>query len=312
MDIFQEEYLFGKAPENAKNKPIKQEEEKHIQKIGQEEFHNFVFEDKFSWQELIYDLINTEQLDPWDINLSLLAQKYLEKIKELEEANFTLSSKVLLVCSLLLRLKSEILLNKQIKSIDDILFNKKQETQEKLKITDFDDDEIPELVPRTPLPRLKKISLEELMSALNKAIQTEERRTTKKTNEKEQYEKTKFFLPKKSINLLEKIKEMHGKVTGLFQKNEKIPFSQISGIKKEEKIEAFIPLLHLDNQKKLWLHQEKYLEEIWLHKNGDEFIKKQLADMAEMENDIITNNIENQFEAELEEMNIEEENKELI
>ncbi|HLD98491.1 MAG TPA: segregation/condensation protein A [Candidatus Nanoarchaeia archaeon] len=275
-----------------KNKNIEIKEiKKKPEKIGQEQFQSFVFEDKMGWQEIIYDLINTEQLDPWDIDLFVLAQKYLVKIKELEEANFVVSSKVLLVCALLLRIKSDILLNKYMKSIDDILFNKKQEIQEKLKVTGFEDfDDIPELVPRTPLPRLKKVSLQELMAALNKAVQTEERRVVKKEVEKEIYERTQLFLPKKSVNLLERIKNMHSKVIGLFQKQDKIPFSNISGDKKEDKINAFIPLLHLDTQKKLWLHQESYLEEIWIHK-----------ERVFNKNDILTNQIESQFEEMLEE-----------
>jgi len=275
-----------------KNKNIEIKEiKKKPEKIGQEQFQSFVFEDKMGWQEIIYDLINTEQLDPWDIDLFVLAQKYLVKIKELEEANFVVSSKVLLVCALLLRIKSDILLNKYMKSIDDILFNKKQEIQEKLKVTGFEDfDDIPELVPRTPLPRLKKVSLQELMAALNKAVQTEERRVVKKEVEKEMYERTQLFLPKKSVNLLERIKNMHSKVIGLFQKQDKIPFSNISGDKKEDKINAFIPLLHLDTQKKLWLHQESYLEEIWIHK-----------ERVFNKNDILTNQIESQFEEMLEE-----------
>ncbi len=298
-----------------KNKNIEIKEiKKKPEKIGQEQFQSFVFEDKMGWQEIIYDLINTEQLDPWDIDLFVLAQKYLVKIKELEEANFVVSSKVLLVCALLLRIKSDILLNKYMKSIDDILFNKKQEIQEKLKVTGFEDfDDIPELVPRTPLPRLKKVSLQELMAALNKAVQTEERRVVKKEVEKEIYERTQLFLPKKSVNLLERIKNMHSKVIGLFQKQDKIPFSNISGDKKEDKINAFIPLLHLDTQKKLWLHQESYLEEIWIHK-----------ERVFNKNDILTNQIESQFEEMLEESesltkedlekseNIFEENKEEI
>src|SRR3989344_2466565 len=81
------------------------------EKVGQEQIHNLLFGDKLAWHEIIYDLINTEQLNPWDIDISLLAEKFLERVRQLEEANFFVSSKVLLAASLLLRIKSEILLN---------------------------------------------------------------------------------------------------------------------------------------------------------------------------------------------------------
>ncbi len=265
--------------------------ENKIEKIGQEQFHHFVFNQKLSWQEVIYDLINTEQLDPWDINLSILANKYLEKIKELEETNFILTSKVIFIASLMLKLKSELLLNLYIKNLDDILFDrKKQITQEKLSLEEFDQDEIPELLPRTPLPRFKKISLQELISALDKAVKTETRREIKKQIEKEQIERTKFFIPKKTISLTDRVKKIHAKIKLLFEKQEQIKFSEISGNKKYEKIDAFVPLLHLDNHNKLWLHQKKHFDEIWIHKNGEKFIKR---------DEIITNKIEGKFEEQL-------------
>ncbi|MFA6022643.1 MAG: segregation/condensation protein A [Candidatus Pacearchaeota archaeon] len=262
------------------------------EKIGQEQFQSFVFGEKLSWQEIIYDLINSEQLDPWDIDLVLLSQKYMEKIRELEEANFTISSKVLIVSSLLLRIKSELLINRYLKDLDDILFKRKEEVQETLKLPEFEEDEIPQLLPRTPLPRFKKISLTELMAALNKAVETESRRIVRKNMEKEVYEKTKFFMPKNSMSLVERIKIIHERIKNVFQTQEKIKFSEFAGQERQERINTFIPLLHLDTQSKLWLEQEKHLEEIWILK---ERLKK-----FDNENDIITNTIETEFEEGLE------------
>ena len=97
------------------------------QKINQEQIHGLLFSDKLSWQAIMYDLINTEQLDPWDIDISLLSCKFLERVRKLEEADFFISSKVLFAAALLLRIKSEILLREDIRSLDDILFGKKEE-----------------------------------------------------------------------------------------------------------------------------------------------------------------------------------------
>ena len=106
--------------------PEKEDKEKVPKpSVNQEQVHDLLFSRELGWQEIIYDLINTEQLDPWNINITILTEKYLIKIQELEEADFFVSSKVLLAASLLLRIKSEILLNKYIQSIDDILFGKK-------------------------------------------------------------------------------------------------------------------------------------------------------------------------------------------
>ncbi len=233
-------------------------------KIDQEQIHDLLFGEKLSWQAIIYELINTEQLNPWDLDLILLANKYLEKIRELEEANFFVSSKVILAAALLLRIKSEILLNDYIQSLDDILFGKKEEkkyVQERIEL----DEEIPQLIPRTPLPRFKKVSLQELMAALGKAIHTETRRIRKVVLQKQQEIETAAVLPKKTINIQEKIRNIYGRLKEIFsKKEERLAFSEFAGNNIEDKIMTFVPLLHLDSQHKVLLEQEGHLEEIWI------------------------------------------------
>jgi segregation and condensation protein A len=234
------------------------------EKIGQEQIQNLLFGEKLSWQAIIYDLINTEQLDPWDIDIMLLTNKYLEKIKEIEEANFFVSSKVLLAASLLLRIKSEILLNQHMKSLDDILFGKEEEKryeQERIEL----DESIPGLIPRTPLPRSKKVSLQELLAALGKAISTENRRIGKVIIQKRREQEISISIPKKNFNIQDKIKEIYSKITDLFkQKEGRIAFSELHDKTNSEKIATFVPLLHLDYQQKLWLEQEEHFQEIWI------------------------------------------------
>jgi len=242
------------------------EDPKKVEKLNQDQVYEILTNDDISWQALIYELINTEQLDPWDINLGLLAQRYLEKIKELEEANFFVSSKVLLAASLMLRLKSEILLNREIRSLDDVLFGteEKEKKYEYEKI-DIDENELPELYPKTPLPRYRKVTLQELMSALNKAINTENRRIKREITEKQAQRLTDIVLPKAKISVHDRIKMVKQKLKEL-HKGDKIPYSDLAK-DKEEKITCFLPVLHLDSQKHLTLEQQKHFEEIfiWLH-----------------------------------------------
>lgn len=239
-------------------------ENSNSQKIGQDQIHSLLFGNKLSWKDILYDLINTEQLDPWDIDLSILSSKYLERIRELEEANFFVSSKVLLAASFLLRIKSEILLNRDIQSLDDLLFGKKEEKKYHQERIDLDED-IPGLVPRTPLPRFRKVTLEELMSALGKAIKTENRRIGRVVLAKQQELETALSLPKKSINLQDHIKTIYDKLQVIFSSREhKYPFSELAGETTESRVATFIPLLHLDNQQKVWLEQENHFDEIWI------------------------------------------------
>jgi segregation and condensation protein A len=234
--------------------------------VNQDQIHDLIFSREVGWQEIIYDLINTEQLDPWDINLGILTDKYLEKIQELEEADFFISSKVLLAASLLLRIKSEILLNKYIRSIDEILFGKKEEKKYSMERIELD-EEIPELIPRSPIPRLKKVTLKELMDSLNKAITTENRRIKREIISRNALREAGIALPRRKFNIKERIREMYKDLLGHFKKNEdkkRIGYTDFIGKNKEERIISFSPLLHLEDQKKVWLEQETHFEEIYI------------------------------------------------
>jgi len=239
-------------------------------KIGNEHLYEMLTNNEIGWRDIIFDLVNTGQLDPWDIDLSLLSQKYIEKIHEFEEANFFVSSKVLLAASLLLRLKSEILLNEYIRSIDDILFGKKEQAKpiERIQI---DENDLPILYPKTPLPRMRRVSLQELMLALNKAVDTENRRIKKEIVEKQMRREAEIVLPKASrVNIRDRIRRIYSRILTIVKaKKTKISYSELTGNNKEEKIACFLPVLHLDNQQKIWLEQEKHFDEIyvWLYQH---------------------------------------------
>ncbi len=258
-------------------KKISEKMIKNNSNVKQEQIHDLLFNRDLGWQEIIYDLINTEQLDPWDIDLIFLTNKYIEKIQELEGDNYFVSSKVLFAASLLLRIKSEILLNKYIKSIDEILFGKKEESSllHQLERIELEED-IPELIPRSPIPRFKKVTLKELIDSLGKVIITENRRIRKEIINKNAFREMSFSLPKKRFSMKNKIREIYEQLLTYLNENEKkISFTEFIAKnsikkqnnqknKKEEKIISFYSLLHLENQKKIWLEQEKPFDEIYV------------------------------------------------
>ena len=203
------------------------------------------------------------------------------------------SSKVLLAASLLIRIKSEILLNKYIKSIDEILFGKKEQKKYSLERIELD-EEIPELSLRSPLPRFKKVTLKELIESLDKVISTENRRIKKVITDKNALRESSISLPKKSFSIKDKIHEIYQRIISHFKEDNKrikISYSDFIGKNREERIISFYPLLHLETQQKVWLHQDAHFEEIyiWLKQvylkhNPDPFeeIKKELEE--EMKN----------------------------
>lgn len=274
--------------------------------VKQEEIHDLLFTREVGWQEIIYDLINTEQLDPWNIDIIILSDRFLEKIENIEEADFFVSSKVLLAAALLLRIKSELLLNKHIKSIDEVLFGSEEKKSIQLERIELD-EEVPELVPRSPMPRFKKVTLQELMESLNKAIATENRRIKKEIINRNALRETGIALPKKRANIKSKIRQIHGNLLIYFKKNKehkKVSYSNFIGQDKEERIIAFGPLLHLENQQKIWLAQDAHFEEIhiwlkdiYLKHNPDPFaeFKKELEEEIENMDEKRLEKVEEEF-----------------
>ena len=280
--------------------------------VKQDQIHDLLFNRELGWQEIIYDLINTEQLDPWDIDIIILTNKYLEKIKEFEDTDFFVSSKVLLAASLLLRIKSEILLNQYIKSIDEILFGKKEQIRIPLERIELDEN-IPDLISRSPLPRLKKVTLKELMESLNKAIITENRRIKKEIINKNTLRESSFSLPRRKFSIKDKITEIYRNLNDLFKLREekKVPYSEFIK-ERDEKIISFLPLLYLEDQKKIWLDQKFPFDEvhIWLR---EEFLKNNpdpFADLRKELEEFDKQVKENKIEEEIEEIKNEEEEEE--
>lgn len=254
-------------------------------KVGNNEVYNLLISRELSWQQIIYDLIKSEQLDPWNIDLVMLTQRYLEKIRDLEEASFHVSSKILLAAAILLRIKSEMLLSRYIKSLDDILFP--QPDKIKPEFT-FNLDDVSDLLPKSPLPRMRKVTLDELMSALNRAMTTEHRRIKKEVQIRHALTRFDNYLPKKRINVQERIKTTYDKITSFFglKKPEKMTYSELAGTK-EEKLNSFMPVLYLDNQQRILLEQLKHFDEIYIYlKSSNDFSPEIAQQMKEQEQKI--------------------------
>ncbi len=256
-------------------------------KIGSTQFYNLITGEEVSWQAIIYDLIKTEQLDPWDIDLGILADKYAQVIQSIEEANFYVSSKVLLACSLLLRLKSEILSNRFIQELDESIYGKQADKRYVLERIELDEDELPILVPKTPMARYKKVTLKELMSALNKAIETENRRIRKDIKSRQAERLTAMVLPKANrVPLKDRIALVFEKIRNHISPPTRhhMTFSELAP-SREEKLSAFLPVLQLANNDRLYLRQQDHYNEIFMRldqlQEEIEEIKKELGEAKE-------------------------------
>lgn len=235
----------------------------------QDRIYNILMQkDEITWQTIIRDLVRTGEMDPWDIDISILSKRYLETLKTLKEEHFLISGKVVLAAAILLKIKSEKLLTENIANWDNQLFsqgeteefNEFEENVENIKLL-----ENPKLIINTPLARKRKVSLNDLMHALQRALEVDTRRTMKKLRETEHLAKVK--IPEKGVDISELIKNLYDRILDFFSKKPTLTFSElIPSQKKEDKIMTFIPMLQLVNKGKIDIDQKEHFGEIYISK----------------------------------------------
>ncbi len=237
-----------------------------------EQIFNILFDnDEITWQSMIYDLVSSEKMDPWDVDVSLLAAKFLEKLKKFKEMDLKISGKILLAAAILLRVKSYRFLEEDITALDALIANASQPEEDEFfdDLMDYGDsgavnlEEKPKIYPRTPQPRKRKVSVFDLVNALEKALDVYKRRPKKVE------EKTKVRAPEKKRDISLVIRDVYKKITTHFEnlgkKAPKLTFSLLvndTEQTKEDKLFTFIPLLHLDHQRKVELLQQEHFGEI--------------------------------------------------
>ena len=242
-------------------------------KATSEKVFNVLFvEDELSWKDMIYALIEEQHMNPWDIDISLLSQKFLEMLRKLKELDFRISGKMVLASAVLLKMKSDILIDEDIANFDNIMSGNGEDTS----LMDFDsqmtlvdENGMPQLFPRTPQPRKRKVSVFDLVQALEKALEVENRRKKSIPNTK----KLVMTIPEKHFDLGKSMESVYGKVTSHYKdkksKDRTLTFEElvVNG-SKQDKVLTFVPLLHLDNQRRVDLGQEKHFESISVKLSG--------------------------------------------
>lgn len=214
--------------------------------------------EKESWEEVIYHIVSIENLDPWNIDLVKLTDKFIEYIEKVEELDFRIPAKIVFVAVVLLRLKADYL----------SIFEEEESIEEMAKEKPFVDLGIdPNLIELgVPIKRIPKrqVTLDELINALRKALAVKERREERKLlwRRRVAAQISEEDISKRIEHILKEIDEAIEK-----SKREKVGFREIVEEWKREKIvEHFVPLLHLEQDRKVKTEQEDWFKEIWISK----------------------------------------------
>lgn len=234
-------------------------------------FDILVKEEDITWQTLIYQLVDTHQMNPWDIDVSLLSKTFIETLKKFKELDFRISGKVVLASAILLKMKSTKFISDDINAFDYILHSTDRGESGVLDDGDisFIEDSligqtklnnwIPQIFPRTPQPRKRKVSIYDLVNALEKALEVKNRRVTKIDTSP----LVRAPVNHRDISIV--IKDVYEYILNHFNdEDKKLIFENMvpENASKDDKVMTFIPLLHLRNQQKVELLQNMHFGEI--------------------------------------------------
>lgn len=221
---------------------------------------------EYSWEQVLYKIIAWEGLDPWDLDIARLSNSFLMHISKARELDFRLPAKYVLIASVLLRMKSDYLRIIRHEEMETALEEPGMENgmMEELE----GQTEVPKLilneitVPPKRMPR-RKIVVTELVAALRRTLASQERRERKLRTRR------KIEIAEEDIG--ERIENLYGRISEIMarMKAEEVKFSGV--VKKWDRdgiIDTFLPLIHLDHQRRVDCRQEELFKEILIRKSG--------------------------------------------
>jgi segregation and condensation protein A len=238
--------------------------------------------EKSFWKNILLEVIS--ELNPWDIDIVELATRYSKRVERMKELNFKIPANVIIVSSVLLRMKSDLLTF----SGPDLEYDLEEwvlegafleeftplsnfeesshEDEEKNKtgrLTNIDiDPRIPIQVKPRRVPK-RRITALELISAIQEVLEDKERYRLKKEKKNNGDEEDIVITPKFDIKRL--IHETYLRVMGILMKKNVAKFSElVDDSSREDIVSVLISLLHLSHNKKLKLMQKKLFGEIFI------------------------------------------------
>lgn len=200
--------------------------------------------------DMLMGLVIAKEIDPWNIDIVELTNKYLDRIRKLQELDLRLSGKTILVASILLRMQSE-----------EIFREKKEEVVEEEE--EGLDVELKPILP--PLRRVSgKITLPQLMEALLQALEEADRKNTLKPRRRRE-EKQVIRIDEHRLNIEEQVALLYARICKMLKEREFITMSEILDDHTPLSIaRTLLFILYLETKSKIELNQEELFGEIYI------------------------------------------------
>lgn len=226
------------------------------------------------WEETLEFL--TTDMDPANIDICVLTERYREYIKQLQKNNLQVSAKAIRVCAALLNMKTlalkteeveeEAESEEEIEEIEGEMID--DEFYEEGKNEEIDLDDGPTLeMPVKKKPK-RRVHLDELKDSLRDAMEVKERREERQQQRQQMDDQFEFD----EENLQDKLDSLYSEIKNYISAPaDKINFTKLisNNHDNEDKIERFKHVLNLENDQKVDLIQNEFLGDLKIQTNKE-------------------------------------------
>ena len=210
------------------------------------------------WKSLLTDIVKAEGMDPWNIDVTVLSGKYLEKINAMSKIDFRVPANAILCSSILIRFKS-----------DAWDLYPQEEFEEKLEDDHWeyiiDGQRVPDLDPARRITR-RRITIDDLITAVEKVMEKERKRAMRQRERLEVPQELMAIAFEDREDFEEKVEAVYGRVLASADSQKMATFSQVvPGKTRTDTIMTLLPLMHLATRGRLAISQEKCFGEIFIY-----------------------------------------------
>jgi len=203
--------------------------------------------------DLLLHLVISGKMDPWDIDIAEITDRYLAKLQEFRDLDLRISARTILAGSVLVRLKSEAILQPEHVEIGD---DEMAELREKYNI-------LP-LLP--PIRRINtKTTLPQLFEALMDVLEEERYKKELLLASMDQPEERTIIVDEDRIDVRESVRRLYERISALSSELHQVTFSQILlGTDPIAVCRTFLYLLFLVKDGRVRIWQEEFFGRIYI------------------------------------------------
>ncbi|NOX71674.1 MAG: segregation/condensation protein A [Candidatus Micrarchaeota archaeon] len=220
---------------------------------------------EYTWEQIIYDIIAWEGLDPWDIDICKLSDSFIKYMNEMKRFDFHIPSKFVIIAAMLLRMKSKYI-NYVTEEIEKAQKMEEEMIEEEINNALLESEgEILQIASIEIPPKRKptrKVVLPELVMALKRALNAHERKESRRKMLRNKINVKSDEIAQRIASLYEKINAILGRMN-----RDEMMFSElVIKWERDNVVNTFVPIVYLDNQKKIEAVQNDLFEDIIIKK----------------------------------------------